>query len=277
MGRKTLTCVAIVGFLLSISLWGASYFNMSYTSDYEIALKKGALLWDERGLNPTGVTWTTPPSGNEAPRIGFTVRGIQTFETNWVPAAEKGEVTLPLWIPTLISVLVFFWWSWLPLIRRGRRVRFGRCAACGYDLRATEADRCPECGASPRIGRAWYNRSTKHQKLLTVVSLSGIVLCLGLWTLSYTRIHYKGGSFVTYLGCGRLLYRATAEPEPPQGWTWYGVRDRFTLWAPELTYDSWRGLYLSVPMWMPLSLLAVLFLYAGVPLLWRYGKAAKSA
>ncbi len=277
MFRKTITILSLIGLLLSLGLWGASYFNVSYTSDYEIALEKGALIWDERGPRPAGAPSAAPPSGMGAPQIGFTVQGIQTFETIWIPAAKKGEITLPLWIPTLIPVLTFCWWSWLPLIQRGRRVRFGRCADCGYDLRATEADRCPECGVSPNIGRAWYNRSTKHQKLLTVVSLGGIVLCLGLWALSYTRIHYKAGPFVTYLGCGRLLYRATAEPEPPQGWTWYGFRDRFTLWAPEMTYDYWRGLYLSIPIWMPLLLLVVFFLYASVPLLWRRGKAAQSA
>ena len=32
-------------------------------------------------------------------------------------------------------------------LRRRRRERAGRCAACGYDLRAT-AGRCPECGSN---------------------------------------------------------------------------------------------------------------------------------
>ncbi len=277
MNRRVTSMITLAALVLSTGAWVASYFNMSYTADYEIALEKGALIWNEIKFRSVFNPLATQPGNMGAPRTGFAVQGIQTYETIWIPSAKKGKIKLPIWIPTLIPILVFCRWSWLPLIRRGRRVKCGRCADCGYDLRATEANRCPECGASPTMGKAWYKRSRKHQKLLTLLSLSGIVLCLGLWGLSYTRIHYKAGSFVTYLGCGRLLCRATAEPELPQGWTWYGFRDRFTLWSPQITYDRWRGPYVSIPMWMPLLLLTVLLLYAGVPLLLRRGNTTSPA
>jgi hypothetical protein len=70
--------------------------------------------------------------------------------------------------PPRTSVLIFPYWFALVILaiptaallritlttrRRDRRIREGRCAACGYDLRATP-DRCPECGgaASPVAG-----------------------------------------------------------------------------------------------------------------------------
>jgi hypothetical protein len=55
----------------------------------------------------------------------------------------------PLWLVTLSSgvfaVMLFV------SHRRNRPVEEGRCAVCGYDLRATP-DRCPECGAATRKG-----------------------------------------------------------------------------------------------------------------------------
>ena len=46
-------------------------------------------------------------------------------------------VHAPIWI-----VLLFVGGN----VRRWRRRLVGLCPGCGYDLRATEADRCPECG-----------------------------------------------------------------------------------------------------------------------------------
>ena len=66
-----------------------------------------------------------------------------------------GNTHVPYW--ALLIVLLCGGW---PVIRatgaRWRRARLAgqnRCAACGYDLRATP-DRCPECGAPAPTGAA---------------------------------------------------------------------------------------------------------------------------
>lgn len=78
-------------------------------------------------------------------------------------------VTLPLWfiqVPfrdvglsvhgvAFLSGLyaIGFTVAWLILRYRARpreRLRLGLCPRCGYDLRATP-ERCPECGAEPKI------------------------------------------------------------------------------------------------------------------------------
>jgi hypothetical protein len=63
------------------------------------------------------------------------------------------HLQIPHWFVVLLASLAPGVW----LIRRHRRasrVRLGRCAGCGYDLRASPG-RCPECGtpAVPATGR----------------------------------------------------------------------------------------------------------------------------
>lgn len=57
----------------------------------------------------------------------------------------------PYWPGAAINAAIFSlaWWLMLavpPMVLRTRRRRRGRCAKCGYDLRATDDGRCPECG-----------------------------------------------------------------------------------------------------------------------------------
>jgi hypothetical protein len=66
----------------------------------------------------------------------------------------------PIWPGFAINTLFYagiLWGGWLMLaaplaLRRRRRIRRGVCPACGYDLRGraadSEANLCPECGAS---------------------------------------------------------------------------------------------------------------------------------
>jgi len=72
------------------------------------------------------------------------------------------EDPLPLFIhplPFAINWLIYFTvlsapvagWVW---VRRWRRVRRGRCASCGYDLRGLGGGTCPECGGRASVETA---------------------------------------------------------------------------------------------------------------------------
>ena len=67
-------------------------------------------------------------------------------------------LVFPHWALALLSGAVAAW-GIRRIVRRRRRAQAGRCAACGYDLRATP-DRCPECGKVPDAAAAHSPQAT---------------------------------------------------------------------------------------------------------------------
>jgi hypothetical protein len=70
--------------------------------------------------------------------LGFTLGTDQS--TTW----RYNVLIVPYWFleGVMVGVAVL---AWRAVLRRERWVKAGRCARCGYDLRATP-ERCPECG-----------------------------------------------------------------------------------------------------------------------------------
>ena len=106
------------------------------TASFALSWEKGAVIWDIDQIDRYTVS-----------RLGF---GVDWGTHDGLISAPRHVhgVRIPLWFIALAAGL-------LPavqlhqFIRRRRWVNFGvRCAACGYDLRATP-ERCPECGKVP--------------------------------------------------------------------------------------------------------------------------------
>ena len=137
MIRKTLTICSLIGLLLSVVMWGVSYWNFWYSWDFNsIEVNEGAISFEyfHNMTMADDIIW------------GWT--GFNTLSTKWRPRFEyddshdgSWEVIVPFW-PTVLFCSALLWF--LPL-RRRKRKKLGLCLKCGYDLRASK-DRCPECG-----------------------------------------------------------------------------------------------------------------------------------
>jgi hypothetical protein len=95
--------------------------------------------WDVHSRpNPSGWRIDSMPGRRWYQWLGFDFRASPS---GVVP--RDLIIMLPYWFVALLTAMGPVGW----MIRRVRRGPVsGRCARCGYDLRATP-DRCPECGA----------------------------------------------------------------------------------------------------------------------------------
>ncbi len=154
MFRKTLTILSLLSLVLSVGLWGASYFVLICVHpSLELRIHQGGVEATPLAqLERTSDGWKlTFKSGSETLRFGedgkrWEFIGYFGMNTKWLPwySSATRRVFIPLWLPILILSGLLFW-SLLPALRRRKRKKLGLCVKCGYDLRGSK-ERCPECG-----------------------------------------------------------------------------------------------------------------------------------
>ena len=91
-------------------------------------------------------------------------------------------------------------------------------------------------------------------------SFLGLVLTLELWVLSYFQVSYIRGCNVMTLASGglRWLHYEKSPQDQAGGWYWEGFTGLTTFWEPDVSSSPWGDWALSVPLWLPALVLAVL-------------------
>ena len=117
------------------------------------------------------------------------------------------------------------------------------------------------------------------RKTLTILSLIGLLLSVGLWGVSYLRISYVKGPRWNHLSHGALSFthlyalvsfdpvrtiKFESKQEPrsvPGFWRCEGFRDFDTVWVPHfhIRRDADWGIVwlIDIPLWMPFAVFAI--------------------
>ena len=143
MFRKALTTLSLIGLLINLALWGASYFSISYERTL-------GGIWTRLELTGAKLHYMQADFSDSDSTVGrWSIDGFSFKSGSPVPWITFGplwwSVIMPLWIPTILFGSLFSYWYALPLHRRYKRTKLGLFLKCGYDLRGSKG-RCPECG-----------------------------------------------------------------------------------------------------------------------------------
>ncbi len=148
--RTTLTILSLIGLLLSVGLWGVSYWNL-VRINYKRAMSVAQGGFESRNFFPHSlyIAMQIKPDGSvELLHLNrWSFSGFGGLQTRWLPEFYRPPlyIYIPLWIPGVVFGLTFLACRPLHFHRRRKRMKLGLCVKCGYDLRGSR-ERCPECG-----------------------------------------------------------------------------------------------------------------------------------
>jgi hypothetical protein len=113
---------------------------------YRVHLREGQLILPRAG---PGQGILGEGAYDQAVRLGYPGR-LSNGDPGWI-MVRGWEIALPMAYPLAAAAVLPLGWMIGRLLRRarrGRRLRANLCGECGYDLRATVAGQCPECGVA---------------------------------------------------------------------------------------------------------------------------------
>ena len=95
------------------------------------------------------------------------------------------------------------------------------------------------------------------RKPLTIVSLIGLLLSVGLWGASYLTFGYSNGTHQFIVRNGGVGWSRGENQAPLQGWHRVGTDlGRYTRWLPSRTV-LWGRVYRYTPFWIPTAFFAI--------------------
>lgn len=155
MFRRTITILSLTGLLLSVGLWVASYFAVSYGAPNmhpKFQLLGGRVSWCGKPQvrlllsYPHGADIPPRPTGTKPRWVVLGFHGFKYVVTNTKFSYSQATqyLAIPLWMPSVLFGSMLLLCRTLGAAQR-RRARDGLCLKCGYDLRGSK-ERCPECG-----------------------------------------------------------------------------------------------------------------------------------
>ena len=108
------------------------------------------------------------------------------------------------------------------------------------------------------------------RKIVSIMILTGLMMSLGLWLVSYTVLGWANGRTIISLSAGAIRYvEFTTLAAGPEKWWWSGFQGFGTGFVPSVGRNPSGMVFFVLPMWMPTVLFAMAFWICRRFVYWR--------